>query len=225
MRSRTSRGVPEWSGGKDLYMGSLVLVAGKVSRIIGIVPGVPKGVRRSTKGSTCPGGPHGLWGVRLGLYGPREPAPRGPCAKREGKGRVLKGEGTSEVPWGGRTPPWPHPSLEEGPRLRPPLPCPYIYVGKGRAAIPKPWHLPLPPVTHLPPPAALGEALLESRYFHHHTVVLLDLHQLLLPPCWIKKEETFPLRTCVERGGAFRSALGSSVIWITTSTTPSTPFS
>jgi len=38
MRSRTSRGVPEWSGGKDLYMGSLVLVAGKVSRIIGIVP-------------------------------------------------------------------------------------------------------------------------------------------------------------------------------------------
>ena len=37
MRPQTSRGVPEWSGGKDLYMGSLVLVAGKVSRIIGIV--------------------------------------------------------------------------------------------------------------------------------------------------------------------------------------------
>ena len=52
MRSRMSRGVPEWSGGKDLYMGSLILVAGKVSRIIGIVPGVPKGVR----GSTSPGG-------------------------------------------------------------------------------------------------------------------------------------------------------------------------
>ena len=34
-----------------------------------------------------------------------------------------------------------------------------------------------------------------------------------------------PNRTCVERGGAVRSALGSSVIWITTSTTPSTPFS
>ena len=45
------------------------------------------------------------------------------------------------------------------------------------------------------------------------------------PPCWIKKEETSLLRTCVERGGAVRSALGSSVIWITTSTTPSTPFS
>ena len=73
-------------------------------------------------------------------------------------------------------------------------------------------------------PLALGEALPGSRYFHHHAVVLLDLHQPLLPPCWIKKEETSPLRTCVERGGAVRSALGSSVIWITTSTTPSTPF-
>src|SRR3954463_9889105 len=31
MRSRTSRGVPEWSGGKDLYMGSPVLVTGRVS--------------------------------------------------------------------------------------------------------------------------------------------------------------------------------------------------
>ena len=62
-------------------------------------------------------------------------------------------------------------------------------------------------MTHLPPPAALGEALLESRYFHHHTVVLLDLHQPLLPPCWIKKEETSLLCTCVKRGGAVRSAL------------------
>ena len=62
MGSRTSRGVPEWSGGKDLYMGSLVLVAGKVSRIIGIVPGVPKGVLGSTKGvHLAPGG--GTWAV------------------------------------------------------------------------------------------------------------------------------------------------------------------
>ena len=30
MRSRTSRGVPEWSGGKDLYMGSPALVTRKV---------------------------------------------------------------------------------------------------------------------------------------------------------------------------------------------------
>ena len=42
MRSRTSRGVPEWSGGKDLYMGSPVLVAGKFSGFIGNVPGDPE---------------------------------------------------------------------------------------------------------------------------------------------------------------------------------------
>ena len=82
MRSRTSRGVPEWSGGKDLYMGSLVLVAGKVSRIIGIVPGVPKGGPGVHQGGPpAPGGHMGCRGVRLGLYGPRAPAPRGPCAK------------------------------------------------------------------------------------------------------------------------------------------------
>ena len=62
MRSRTSRGVPEWSGGKYLYMGSLILVARKVSHFIGIVPGVPKGVRGSTKGVHQPRG--ATWAVR-----------------------------------------------------------------------------------------------------------------------------------------------------------------
>ena len=38
MRSRMSRGVLEWSGGKDLYMGSPILVIGKVSGFIGNVP-------------------------------------------------------------------------------------------------------------------------------------------------------------------------------------------
>ena len=49
MRSRTSRGVPEWSGGKYLYMGSPVLVTGKVSSVIGNVRGPPGGSRGSTK--------------------------------------------------------------------------------------------------------------------------------------------------------------------------------
>ena len=49
MRSRTSRGVPEWSGGKDLYMGSPVLVTGKVSGAIGNVPGPPGGSQGSTR--------------------------------------------------------------------------------------------------------------------------------------------------------------------------------
>ena len=49
MRSWTSRGVLEWSGGKDLYMGSHVLVAGKVLGFIGNIPGPPGGSRGSTK--------------------------------------------------------------------------------------------------------------------------------------------------------------------------------
>ena len=48
MRSRTSRGVPEWSGGEELYIGSPVSATGKVSRVIGIVPGPPEGSRGST---------------------------------------------------------------------------------------------------------------------------------------------------------------------------------
>ena len=48
MRSRTSRGVPEWSGGEDLYIGSQVSAIGKVSGVIGIVPGPPEGSRGST---------------------------------------------------------------------------------------------------------------------------------------------------------------------------------
>ena len=49
MRSRMSQGVPEWSGGKDLYMGSHVLVTGKVSGFSGNVPGPPRGSQGSTK--------------------------------------------------------------------------------------------------------------------------------------------------------------------------------
>ena len=49
MRSRTSRGVPEWSGGKDLYIGSPVSATGRVSGVTGIVPGPPEGSRGSTR--------------------------------------------------------------------------------------------------------------------------------------------------------------------------------
>ena len=48
MRSRTSRGVPEWTGGEELYIGSPVSAIGKVSGVIGIVPGPPEGSRGST---------------------------------------------------------------------------------------------------------------------------------------------------------------------------------
>ena len=48
----------------------------------------------------------------------------------------------------------------------------------------------LPPLLHLSLPHTLGEALPEPCCIHHHAVVLLDLHQPLLPHCWIKKVET-----------------------------------
>ena len=54
MRSRTSRGVLKWSGGKDLYMGSPVLVTGKVSGANGNVPGPPGGSRGSTRWGYLP---------------------------------------------------------------------------------------------------------------------------------------------------------------------------
>ena len=48
MRSRTSRGVPEWSGGKELYIGSAISGIGTSFGVIGIVPGPPEGSRGST---------------------------------------------------------------------------------------------------------------------------------------------------------------------------------
>ena len=48
MRSRTSRGVPKWSGGEELYTGSANSAIGKVLGVTGIVPGPPEGSRGST---------------------------------------------------------------------------------------------------------------------------------------------------------------------------------
>ena len=70
MRSRTSRGVPEWSGGEELYIGSQVSGVTVLYRDHRKGPGGPPG------GATYPGGPHGLkvegnqplvgWGAPLG---------------------------------------------------------------------------------------------------------------------------------------------------------------
>src|SRR4051812_28005637 len=64
MRSQTSREVPEWSGGKDLYMGSPVLVTERVSGFIGSVPGPPEVSGGPPSGATNPGGLHGARVVR-----------------------------------------------------------------------------------------------------------------------------------------------------------------
>ena len=101
---------------------------------------------------------------------------------------TLRG-GASPLPWGARqplSPLWPPPPLRSH-LLGPAHPQgAYIKGGGGRAASYSLGRLP-PPLQHLSLSQKLGEALPETRYIHHHAVVLLDLHQPLLPPCWIKK--------------------------------------
>ena len=105
MRSRTSRGVPEWSGGKDLYMGSPVSGIGTSFGVIGIVPGPPEGSRGSTGWGHLPRGHMGCRGCALAYMGQGHQPLEAHAPKGQEEGRVLKGEGTSEVPWGGWTPP------------------------------------------------------------------------------------------------------------------------
>ena len=59
MRSRTSRGVPEWSGGEELYIGSPVSATGNVLGVIGIVPGPPESPGVHRVGPPIPEGPMG----------------------------------------------------------------------------------------------------------------------------------------------------------------------
>ena len=89
MRSWTSRGDPEGSGGKDLYMGSCQTDTGKFRGHTGIVPGPPEGFRGST------GRGHPSWWATWAAWG-REPAPGGLGAPplgpmRLGLGGTLKG--------------------------------------------------------------------------------------------------------------------------------------
>ena len=108
MRSQTSRGVPEWPGGEELYIGSAVSAIGRVSRVTGIVPGPPEGSRGSTGWGHLPRGATWAVGVcALAYMGQGHQPQEAHAPREEKKGRVLKGEGTSEVPWGGWTPPHP----------------------------------------------------------------------------------------------------------------------
>ena len=130
MRSRTSREVPEWSGGEELYIGSQVSATGKVSEVIGIVPGPPEGSRGSTgwvhlsRVATWAvgGAPWPIWAKGTS---PKRPMRQGDLERgesKEGKAppRCLGEDGL--LPILSRTP-----SLEEGARLRlPPRPWPYI---------------------------------------------------------------------------------------------------
>ena len=66
MRSQTSRGAPEWSGGKYLYMGSHILATGKVSGFPVVYREASRRFQKPTEESgspsrvqPCPEGLHG----------------------------------------------------------------------------------------------------------------------------------------------------------------------
>src|SRR4051812_13118449 len=111
----------------------------------------------------------------------------------------------------------------------PPLPLYILEVfGAARATRTSPsWRSPTSLSPHISRCLAKPCWIATLLHHHHAVVLLLDgvFLNLSLSPFWIKAWETSPGCTCVERGGAVHSALGSPVIWITTSTTPSTPFS
>ena len=107
MISQMSRGVPEWSGGENLYMGSHHTVTGSIRGFAGIVPEPPKGFQGSTGRSTCPGGPYGMYveGNQplsgLGAIPPRAHAPR---IGGDPKGGAPLGLGGKPPPLGRRPP-------------------------------------------------------------------------------------------------------------------------
>ena len=95
MRSRTSRGGPEWSGGKDLYMGSHHTVTGIIRGVTDIVPGPAKGLRGP------PGGPYGLCVERDQPLSGLGASPLGPMRL----GFRGNPKGGASLPWGARQPP------------------------------------------------------------------------------------------------------------------------
>src|SRR4051812_7976032 len=97
MRFRTSRGVPEWSGGKDLYIGSMVLATGSVLGITGSVPGPPEVSGGPPSGATGPGGLHGL------SVGGDQPQVCW-CAPHKGPRRLGFGDGAPHLAWGASFP-------------------------------------------------------------------------------------------------------------------------
>ena len=168
MRSRTSRGVPEWSGGKDLYMGSPVSGIGTSFGVIGIVPGPPEGSRGSTGWGHLPRG--ATWAVGGAPWptwakgtSPKRPMRLGfTKGKSPTSGRHLLGAlGGRETSLGRRPP-----------RRSPPLALLYI-VGEGGPLTPRLWCLPLPLQHILLLHSAWRSPAGVLQLHHHHAVVLL----------------------------------------------------
>src|SRR3954468_3152356 len=210
MRSRTSRGVPEWSGGKELYIGSAILAIGTSFGVIGIVPGPPEGSRGSTGGVHLPRG--ATWAVG-GAHWPiwaKGTSPKRPMRQERKKmGESYKGKAPPRclgedglLPTLGRTLPW-----RKGQGLRLPLSLGPIYSGeKEEQTNPNALALPPPCNTSSSSRSCLAKPCRSSAA------------STTTPSCWIFLNLSFPLagsrrrrrlpsRTCVERGGAVRSAL------------------
>ena len=151
-------------------------------------PGGPPG------GATYPGGPRGLkvegnqplvgWG-----------APLGPPPMRLGLGTLG---GSFPLALGGKATPSP---LWLPPPLGDPIsqgrrPPGGLYKGgEGGQTHLKSWRLPLPCYTS-PSRRSSAKPCCDHCCIHHHIIVLLDLHQPLLPPCWIKEETSSAPYVC-----------------------------
>ena len=153
MRSRTSRGVPEWSGGKELYIGSAISAIGTSFGVTGIVSGPPEGSRGSTGWGHLPQG--GTWAVgmcALAYMGqghqPQEAHAPGDQERKSPKGgrHLLGALGRRDSSLGRRPPRRLH---LLGPALPPRLP---IYSGGRRASHTTPLVPSSPFPTHPPPP-------------------------------------------------------------------------
>ena len=106
------------------------------------------------------------------------------------------GEGAPPLALGGTPPPLAAAPLEI-PSLGPAHPLgAYIKEGEGRQPHPKAL-APPSPLLHLSFSQKLGEALTEPCCIHHHAVVLLDLHQPLLPPLMDQEGGDVTLTVCV----------------------------
>ena len=89
-----------------------------------------------------------------------------------------------------------------------PAPSTPIYSGVAHGSFtPCPWRSPPPLQLHLLLSSAWRSPAGELQAPPPRRRAAGAFPQLLLSPCWIKKEETSPGCTCVERGGAVRSAL------------------
>ena len=146
-------------------------------------------------GATPPGGPLGLRGdSSQPLVGLAHPPPWAHAPR--GGGETLKG--AHPLCLGGKPPtPWPPPPPRVFPRGPAPLALSPIYRGvRGglQYTITQGAAPPLPNTS--PPPYVLGEALSEYCRVNCTTPSCCRwscLPQPLLPPCWIKTEETSPV--------------------------------